>query len=103
MKIKSTYHYLNLVLTDIQQQCLRSPAFALFNHNKTKAFHSENAVRIKLLQDGMKLIRDKYCKMDENGNPLIENGNVVFEDDAAKESFVKEWTEFGAKEFEINM
>ena len=82
---------------------MRSPAFAFFHRDAIKTLQENNKHRIKLLNDGMKELTDKYAKKDENGNPFIENGNFVFNDDAARHEFLKCWQEFGATEIEINM
>jgi len=54
-----------------------------------------------VLVQSRKDIANKYCKMDEKGKPLVEKGNLVFENETLKEKFSQELKDLDDKDFEL--
>ena len=54
-----------------------------------------------VLVQSRKDIANKYCKMDEKGKPLVEKGNLVFEDETLKEKFSQELKDLDNEDFEL--
>ena len=48
-----------------------------------------------------KAIADKYCKKDEEGKPLVEDGNLVFENVELRKKFAEEINEIDNEEFDL--
>jgi hypothetical protein len=61
----------------------------------------ELSTHYNILIRARKAIADKYCKKGEEGEPIVENGNIVFEEEELKKKFLDELEEINNEEIDL--
>lgn len=107
MQKETTYHELMLIMQDIETQSVRSITYCIFNAQKIKQFHSQNAIRIELFNGTLEKMIEKYAKKDEKGRPVVmmvdNQQQMGFENDDDKQMFQAEYAELLKKPIQLHL
>jgi len=101
-----TYGELHALLSDIEVQQNRSPAFTLFHRGNIKRLFEQNRIRIQTLQETLKKLVQEHAAKDENGNPVLttaENGTqqLMFENELERKAYLDAFTKFATTQIDL--
>lgn len=92
MKIQTNYAGLNAFQLEPERLAQQFPLTCMLMAGMFEQFKEKNAVLLNDLNTQMEILQNKYCIMDEKGNPLVKAGTngrpeLVFNDNQQHREF----------------